>query len=147
MEPYVLTLTLTAIGALFLINQLIGAHEPKRYNNLVEAREEWRILNPDDEPGHGIVSMDGRAALLELQNASSVGLVKSVGDKTATLTISKDTLDSLYLQEVPVNGSYKLKLKLNNPAFPKASIEFPSASSAQDWLKRLSNLAPKSFMP
>jgi len=147
MDPISFTLTLVALGALYLINQMIGSYEPRRYTNIVEAREEWRLLNPETEPGNGIVSTDGRTALLELHNASSIGLVQSVGDKSATCTITKDTLEGLYLQEVPVNGSFQLKLKLNNPSFPKASIEFASARAAQDWLKRLSVLTPKSISP
>ena len=147
MDPYVLVVTLTAIGALFLINQIIGGYERMRYNNIVEAREEWRFLNPHDEPGNGIVSTDGLTALLELQNTSDIGLVKSIGDKSTSITITKDMLEKLYLEEVPVNGAFQLKLKFNNTAFPKASIQFTSASTAEDWLKRLRKITPKSYLP
>lgn len=147
MDAVVLTLTLTAVGSLFLLNHFIGFYEPKRYSNIVEARDEWRALNPDLEPGQGVVSLDGRTALLELHNSASIGLVKSVGDKTATIAISNRNLEGLYLYEEPANNSYRLKLKFNDPGFPRAAILFPSAATAQDWLMRLNVLSPKSFIP
>lgn len=147
MDPIVLILTLAAVGALFLLNHMIGFYEPKRYSNIVEARDEWRGLNPDLEPGQGVVSLDGRTALLELHNSPSIGLVKSVGDKTATIAISNANLEGLYLHEEPANNSYRLKLKFNDPGFPRAAIIFPSASTAQDWLIRLNVMSPKSFVP
>jgi hypothetical protein len=86
---------------------------------------------PGFRAGRSIVSIDGRAALIENAANRTLFLVEALGDGIVTRQISRDLLSSVgRLGE-------RLSLELRDFTFPRAIIQAPSDGQAREWEMRL----------
>ncbi len=133
METLVLIASPIAIAALVALNALIGGWRRATLASLQDAERALREDLLTFEAGEGIVSADGRAALVvDRSREAAIGLVVTQGDRLVTrlLTPGPEVVARL-------RGDRELLLRMRDFTFPGARLILPDEETARRWADKV----------
>lgn len=132
MSPIILiAVSIIAISLLVAANVWIGGWTASRVPSLAAAEQRLREDYLAFPVGKGVLTKDGRAALIAEQDGERTGLVVVQGDVLVSRLVSRQDLSS-----ADRNGTH-LHVRFRDFTFPAAKMEFETEDAAQLWQKRL----------
>lgn len=127
---YVLV-SLAAIGLLVLLMMRLGLSRQVMLEDEAEARAVFLTDYPDVAIREVVLSADRRAAMLALEGAAPVGLIRALGRFWQVTAVSPGNVLALSR-----NGAV-LRLRLDDPGNPVFSVTLENEAVATEWAARL----------
>lgn len=127
--------SLAAILALFGINIWLTGLKPELLESVDAAAERLENDIVGFEAGEGVVSADGRAALVEDRSSGRIGLTVVRGADAVTRVLSAPEI-----RAVDVDGSGNLSLRLSDFTLGRVSLMLSGEEEARDWARRIGEI-------
>lgn len=138
---FLLVLVVGGVSLIVVAVQYSGISRPFRLGSEAEAREAFVLRNEDERPAACILSRDGRAAFLKLDNGRT-GVISAMGSKYVTRVFGPEDIRS-----VACDGNGGMVVRYRDFTYPFGRYRMADAESAlevAEWLGVESNAADTS---
>lgn len=140
MDPLIIGGSLAAILILFGVNYVLGGWQSARLDSIDVARNHFAEDFWDDTVKHGILDVQGRAALLMLSEAPAVGLVWVHGDHLVTRRLTPGRLREWTIRPQAGTEDLTLTLRLHDYAAPTIILRVAANALDREWRDCLDQL-------
>jgi hypothetical protein len=129
--PILLGLIVGGIGGTLVALHLIGWSTPARIDSADTARHRFALDYPDVPVLDVQIAADGASALLLLED-DHLALITVLGDRFVVRKLGRGSVRGLRIDPDHI------ELQLDDPGFPRATIQLPESDDRTPWVRRLS---------